>query len=106
MKRSVLALTAVAALLSLLASTAFAAPDRVVTIEKGRLKILHIGFAASAGVNSNPDVLAAKPDLKRNRLFLEARDVGDATYTVFESNDKDARRLEVKVRVVEASAAD
>jgi hypothetical protein len=103
MKRSVLALTAVVALFSLLASTAFAAPDRVVTIEKGKLKILHVGFALAAGSNSNPAVLHARPDPNRNRLFLVARDVGDATYVIDGTDEKGARRLEVQVRVVEAS---
>lgn len=101
MKRLVLALAAVFALVSVAAPPAFAAPDRVLTIEKGKLKILHLAFEPSQGSNSNPVVLGARPDLKRNRLFLVARDVGDAIYVVKDRNG--GRRLEVQVRVVEAT---
>ena len=99
MKRPLLAL---AALVSMFASSALAAPDRVMTIEKGKLKILHIAFEPTRGANSNPAVLAARPDAKRKRLIFEARAVGDATYTVHEGTEEGARRLEVHVRVIDA----
>lgn len=87
--------------ISLVASSAFAAPDRAITIEKGKLKILHIAFTPTMGANSNPEVLAAKPDLQRKRLIFEARNVGDAVYTITEGTEEGARRLEVHVRVVD-----
>ena len=100
MKRRITVVTLLAILS--LGATALASPDqRTLTVEKGRLKILHLPFAPSVTSSTNPGVIEATSDPKRNRMFFVAQEIGEATYTFRESDDKDAKRLEVKIRVVE-----
>jgi hypothetical protein len=85
-----------------LGATALASPDqRTITVEKGRLKILHLPFEASTSAGSNSSVVDAKLDVERKRMFFIAREVGEASYTLIEGEHENARKIQVTIRVIE-----